>query len=186
MLLALDIGNVCVTINHENCFRGLGMDAAPAGMRELLRRYECGEMDDGDFIRYALELTGGKFTGKEFLDAFRSVLIAPVPGMAELVSAFPAMGIKAVFFSDISPIHLRRTEELFPAFHAVSGGVYSFKTGAWKPAPGMFRCFEKQHGRPDLYVDDRSELIEAARQWGWNGEIFTSAADLQKKLASLS
>ena len=42
----------------------------------------------------------------------------------------------------------------------------------------MFEAFEKRFGVPALYVDDRKELIEAARKRGWNAIVFTNSEAL--------
>ena len=186
ILLALDIGNVCVRIDPRNFPAALGLEALPGEVRELFRRYEHGEIDDGQFLESAGRALGGRFAAEELAAAFDSILIEAVPGMSELAAGFPLLGVRAVFFSDISPRHLRRTEALFPAFRSISGGVFSFDAGGWKPSAAMFDRFERLYGVPDLYTDDRAELIEAARKRGWRAEVFVSAADLRKKLADLS
>lgn len=187
ILLALDIGNVCVRIDHNNCIKQFPDAIIPEGLFQLARDYECGVIKEEEiFIRQALEISNYRFTADEFKSAFESIIISPVPGMTELVRDFTGMGVKAVYFSDISPTHLNRTREIFPAFDAVEDGVFSFDAGAWKPDVAMFSRFERLHGIPDLYVDDREELICAAIEHGWNAEIFTSSQDLREKLLALS
>lgn len=184
-VLALDIGNVCVSIDHKNCAVNLGLPALPPAVLELCRDFEWGNIPDekSAFTRGA-EILGNRFTPEELKTAFNSILIEAVPGMSELVSSFPELGVEAHFFSDISPTHLTRTAELFPAFATVKGGVFSFETGAWKPSERMFAAFEERFGIPDLYVDDRAELIEAAIEHGWRAEVFRGAEDLREKLVS--
>lgn len=187
LLLALDIGNVCVQIDHANFTRQLGIGENPPAMQELLREFEFGHIaDEKEFFERSAEIFNGRFSVSELKKAFDAILIAPVPGMEELAGEFAAMNVQAVFFSDISPAHLRRTKELFRAFSAVSGGVFSFECGNWKPSQEMFSAFESRYGIPDIYVDDREILIEAAKKRPWNAEIFTGAEDLREKLHALS
>jgi FMN phosphatase YigB (HAD superfamily) len=187
LLLALDIGNVCVRIDHANFFRKLGIEKTPPAMQELLKEFEFGRIaSEEDFFAGSAEIFNGRFTVSEIKEAFDAIIIAPVPGMEELVRSFPAMNVQAVFFSDISLAHLRRTVELFSAFSVVSGGVFSFECGNWKPSEEMFSAFESRYGVPDIYVDDREMLIEAAKKRPWNAEIFTGAKDLREKLQALS
>ena len=56
--------------------------------------------------------------------------------------------------------------------------MFSFVSGAQKPDEIMFTAFEERFGIPALYVDDRMELISAARTRGWNAHPFTTASDL--------
>lgn len=186
-LLALDIGNVCIKIDHRNCPEMLQLPSVPQTLFDLAIAYEHGRIrQEEEFISRALEILDHRFTPEFMKKAFNSILIEPVPGMAELVSELDSLNVEAVFFSDISPTHLKRTGELFPAFDKVSGGVFSFEAGDSKPSEAMFSRFELLYGTPSLYTDDRPELIEAARKRGWNAVQFTSAADLRKKLIALS
>ena len=183
LLLALDIGNVCIYVDHRNFATALGLPEIPTAAREIFRDYECGTIaGEEDFFNRLSEVFNRQYSLEQLKKAFNDILISPVPGMTDLVNDFAKIGVKAVFFSDISPTHLRRTGELFDAFNAVSGGTFSFVSGAWKPTNAMFEYFEQHYGIPDLYVDDREELISAARKRGWNAHRFISAEDLRKKL----
>ena len=186
-ILALDIGNVCVKIDPQNCAEALGLTVLPEAIRGLCRDFEWGKAGEEDAVfARAVEILDNRFSAEKIKEAFNTILIEAVPGMSELVSSLPEMGVEAFFFSDISVTHLARTKELFPAFACVKGGVFSFETGAWKPAETMFETFESRYGKPDLYVDDRKELIEAAQKHGWNAAVFAGAEDLRKKLTALS
>ena len=105
--------------------------------------------------------------------------------MSELVNSLPQMGITPVFFSDISTLHLARTRELFPAEATVKDGIYSFTSGGQKPSALMFDAFESRFGRPLLYVDDRMELIAAAKKRNWPALVFTSAEELKQALLQI-
>lgn len=185
LLLALDIGNVCVRIDHLNCIRKLGLDSIPDTLRQTALEYECGKMSEAEFFDKMHSLFHAHFTPEEITGAFDSILIEPVPGMVELVNSFPSRNIQAVFFSDISPTHLRRTRKIFPAAIHVPHGIYSFESGALKPQAPMFDRFEARFGKPDLYVDDRAELIDGARCRNWYARCFTGADMLQEELKKL-
>ena len=186
LLLAIDIGNVCIHIDHKNFYRQLDIPETTYGIKELIRDFEWGIIRDEDvFFDRLSTLLSGKFPHKKLQDAFAAILIRPVDGMSDLVSHLPAMGINAAFFSDISPFHLRCTQKMFPAFDSISRGAFSFNCGAWKPSEKMFSHFEELFGTPDLYTDDRSDLISGAKKHGWHAEQFVSAEDLYKKLTLL-
>lgn len=185
LLLALDIGNVCIRIDHLNCIRELGLDTIPEPLRQTALEYECGRLSENEFFRAVHDLFEQRYPLEKITEAFNSILIEPVPGMVELVNSFPRRNIRAVFFSDISPTHLRRTREIFPAAIHVPAGIYSFESGALKPSAPMFERFESLFGVPDLYVDDRSELIASARCRGWHSCCFSGADALQTELEKL-
>ena len=187
ILLAMDIGNVCVKIDHGLFPKQLGIGETPEAMKELLREFEFGHLDgEKEFLERAGEIFHNKFSCEKIKEAFNAIIIEPVPGMVELVNSFPERNIQAVFFSDISTLHLQRTKEVFGAFDAVAGGVFSFECGNWKPSTEMLSSFETRFGIPDLYVDDRQDLIEAAGKRPWNAHVFTGAKDLLEKLQALS
>ena len=185
LLLALDIGNVCVYVDHTICIRNLGLTDFPQKWDPLLTEYEYGHITESEFFTVLGHELGDCHSMEELIAAFKSSLIKPVPGMVELVNSFPERNIHAVFFSDISPTHLARTRELFPAAAAIPDGIYSFDCGARKPSQRMLKCFEARFGRPDLYADDREELVRGAEAHGWHALRFTGANALAAELERL-
>lgn len=179
-ILALDIGNVCVKIDFNNFARALGIEAMPDAVKELQRDLECNRITDEAFVYCASNAC--QCDPETFLAAFNSILIEAVPGMDELVSNLDKYGFEARFFSDISQTHLLRTFQLFPAAKTVADGMFSFVAGAQKPDDAMFDAFEDEFGTPALYVDDRAELIAAAKKRGWNAIQFTTAEALAAAL----
>ena len=183
ILLAMDIGNVCVKIDHGLFPKQLGIGETPEAMKELLREFEFGHLDgEKEFLERAGEIFHNKFSCEKIREAFNAIIIEPVPGMEELISNLEKFDFEARFFSDISLTHLTRTHHLFPAAQFVPDGMFSFIAGAQKPAEEMFAAFEEKFGAPALYVDDRLELIEAARKRNWNAIQFTTADALQEAL----
>ncbi len=176
-ILALDIGNVCVKIDFANFARALAVKEISPEIIALQRELECGRISDETFLSAVANEYHCSY--QDALRAFNSILISPIPGMVELVSSLDAYNYSARFFSDISPAHLARTRQLFPAAAAVPEGMFSFVSGAQKPDAAMFAAFETRFGIPALYVDDRMELITAARERNWNAHCFTSAAGLR-------
>ncbi len=185
-ILALDIGQVCISIHPERCFARLGFRSAAEVPPELLRiscdEFECGRLSDAEFLAAARKLIGTTLSDAELAAALAAIIGGPLPGMNELVFSLPARGIQPVFFSDTSALHLAEVRRKFPAAAVVPEGIYSFEVGARKPARAMFEAFESRFGRPVLYVDDRPELIEGAAKFGWNALRFTGADALERAL----
>ena len=179
--IAVDIGNVSVFIDTFAFPRALGLtDGFTPEMRELQRRVEWGEITDEQFWGELLKLTPG-WNEEQLRKIFDSILLTPVPGMEALLARLSASDVQVAFFSDISPAHLKGFRQRFPSA-ANYPGIYSFDVGAWTPSPTMFEAFEKRFGKPDIYIDDRLDLVEAARQHGWNAHQFQSAEWLEKML----
>lgn len=182
--IALDIGNVCIRIEPRRALTTLGLNEAPPELLRATLDFESGKLGEAEFMFRASAACGARFTEKELRNAFRAILIEPMPGMSELVLSLPARGIQPVFFSDISVSHLAQVREMFPGALAVPEGVYSFDAGALKPGEAMFARFENLYGRPLRYFDDRPELIAAATERGWRAVRFESADRMAAELAA--
>ena len=182
--IALDIGNVCIRIDHVGCYTKVGFDGMPPEeVMALSREYECGRLTEDAFWTQFQAFAPDKTKAREDLERdFDSILTGTVPGMEELISTLPLFGIQPVFFSDVSARHMKLVRRMFRASALVPDGIYSFEVGAMKPDAAMFEAFEKRFGVPALYVDDREILIEAARKRGWNALVFSGADDLARAL----
>ena len=185
--IALDIGNVCIKVDHQTLCKKLNLPSLPPDLIAAAAKFESGR---APFTAILDALRGlpecADVTMEQLEEVFAAILLHPVPGMSELVSSLPERGIQPVFFSDISDRHLRQTREMFPAAAVVPYGIYSFQIGFLKPSPAMFLAFERRFGAPLLYTDDRAELIDAAQKFGWRAHRFVSADDLREKLDELA
>lgn len=184
--IALDIGNVCIKIDHAGCYAKVGFSGMPPeNVMMLSREYECGRLSEDEFWTKFQQLVPDKSYTRTFLEqTFDSILSCPMPGMEELISSLPSRGIQPVFFSDVSARHIKLVRRMFHASAVVPEGIYSFEVGAMKPEEPMFAAFEKRFGTPVLYVDDRPDLIDAAKKRGWNAIVFPGAEELEKVLQS--
>ncbi len=173
-LVALDIGNTCVTQNYDRLLRTLGLTASNAPSLGI-------EPFEGAFEQFLL----GNISETEYLEDFQrrfpqwdraliytahaAYLGVPIPGMPELVHDLLEDGSHIVFFTDINTLHWR-------AFRAISGEAFagvvdrvgSDDVHAMKPSEAMFGTFEKRFGVPDLYLDDRLDLIQTATGRSWH------------------
>lgn len=182
--IALDIGNVCIEIDHVGCYSKVGFSGMPPQeVMFLSREYECGRLSEDEFWTRFQQYAPDKTKSRQDLEKdFDSILVRPVEGMEELISSLPLFNIQPVFFSDVSARHMKLVRKMFRASAMVPDGIYSFEVGAMKPEDAMFEAFEKRFGVPALYVDDREILIEAARKRGWNATVFTGAKALARAI----
>ena len=111
------------------------------------------------------------------IDAWNLIIGETLPGMSEAVRAALRNGYSFVFLSDVSRFHLTECRRKCEFFHLALDGVYSFDVGAQKPSEKMYREFERRHGKPCVYFDDRADNVEAARGLGWNAVRFRSVSD---------
>ena len=182
---AIDIGNVCIAIEKTAPFKGMGLPVEQGnipGLAECVAAFEFGQIGEEEFFRRLTALPYCKNISVErAAELYDSILLHPVPGMPELLCSLPEMGVTPVFFSDISTFHLEGSRKRFPEMRNFEG-IYSFDYGAYKPSPILFEAFEKKYGKPVIYTDDRSDLIEGAEKYGWNAHCFRSAEILKLEI----
>ena len=187
-ILALDIGNVCLAIHAERCFRRLGF----SDPRQIPQRFlsleadglECGKISETEFLAEVRDMLPAELPDEAIEAAFRSIIGEPIPGMETLIASLPSRGIRPVFFSDTSALHMEEVRKNFAAAAVIPEGVYSFDCGARKKDDPMFECFEKRFGAPFLYVDDNPDLVARALRRGWRAEVFAGAEALERSLFS--
>ena len=178
-VIALDIGNVSMKLTFDVMYRRLGVDPADPGAVARLWEHgaalETGHCTVPEFLDRLDDFTAHRHSRQYLLDAWRSGVRESMPGMAGTVRALAARGVRFSFMSDISPIHLDQVFKYCAFAHLVSGGIYSFEIGAFKlDGIAMFEAFERRYGRPLVFFDDRVEIIEHAREFGWNAIQFKS------------
>jgi FMN phosphatase YigB (HAD superfamily) len=184
--IALDIGNVCITIYPERCLQKLDLSPSsfPASFYErylnLVRLFETGRISYRLWLDSFKELTGGIFSESVLREAYLSILGDCLPATDCFVRKAVERGYRIIFFSDTSPFHLNEISCRLPFANLVSGGVFSFDTGTLKPDNAMFERYNSIYGAPALYLDDKRENIEAGRKAGWNSIQITNP--VQNKL----
>ena len=185
---AIDIGNVCIAIDKTAPLRGMGLPPEENHLQAIhgcVKRLEFGVTGVDEFFAELSQLDFCREVALEDLKKlYDSILLSPVPGMAELLEELPTLGVMPVFFSDISTFHLEGSRRRLPLMRRVEG-IYSFNYGAYKPSELLFKAFEARYGKPLIYADDRSDLISGALQYGWNAHLFTSSENLRQEIIKL-
>lgn len=189
-VIALDIGNVSMRLTFDEMYRRFDIDPADSGAVGRLWEHgaalETGRCTVPEFLDRLDDFTGHRRTREYLLDAWRCGVREPMPGMLETVRALAARGVRFSYMSDISPIHLDQVFKYCEFVHLVSGGIYSFEAGAFKlQGSVMFDAFERRYGRPLVFFDDRAEIIEHARELGWNAVQFKSPEQVLRDATAL-
>lgn len=79
--------------------------------------------------------------------------------------------------------------ERFDFLSLLEGTVVSGIEKMAKPDPGIYRLLLSRYGlkaEESVFIDDREENVEAARQLGFNGIVFVSADDTRRQLDAMS
>ncbi len=177
--IALDIGQVCISLHFDRCFRAFGMEPGAELNPEFLlacRKLAIGAIEEGAWLDLVCSLLGGRLSREQARDAWNQMLGPSLPGMKEAVETLLSKGYRFAYLSDTSTIHMAHFLRTNDFCHLVSGGVFSYEAGDEKPGAAMYESFERKYGVPCLYTDDKQCNIDGALKRGWRAELFTSPA----------
>lgn len=187
--IALDIGNVCISLHFDRCFRAFGMEPGAELDPEFLltcRKLAIGAIEENAFLDTICAHLGGRLDREQARHAWNQMLGPSLPGMKDAVEKLLLLGYRFAYLSDTSTIHMTHFFRTNDFCHLVSGGVYSYEEGDEKPGAAMYEAFERKFGTPCLYTDDKQCNIAAALARGWRAELFTSPAKfLESALSNL-
>ena len=189
-LVALDIGNTLIRQNRAGLYHVLGLPEEGSGVDlgvepfgPSFHRFLTGRLTQEEYLEEFYQRFQGRWSREQILQAHREYLLPAIPGMPELVNAMARTGSHFVFFSDINPIHFQRFRELTPGqFDFITDAIRSDCVHALKPSPEMFQAFEQRFGIPDLYLDDRLDLVRAAQEHGWHSHQAGNTEALKRRL----
>ena len=173
--VVFDIGRVLVRLDFTRILayfsrHGLDTGSMDALLEQIeLAAYERGEFDGGELLRRIARLGDGAMTVEEL---HREWLGMFVPDQEMLSLAHDIAGRRRVYLlSNIGDLHwdfLRREIEVESIGH---GALPSFRAGASKPDPAIYRHAEKLFGLDPartVFVDDLVANVDTARQRGWH------------------
>lgn len=105
-----------------------------------------------------------------------------------LVQGLKKVGFRVYFLSNYSRKAYNECGESLAFMPYMDGGLVSFKVGKTKPDREMYQMFLEEYGlraEDCVFVDDTVENVEAARQIGFEGIVFTSYDELLTELEKL-
>lgn len=173
--LIFDIGNVLVLfdwrpfVNRLQAARSNLTTDAEKEFRELILRYEIGEMSGEVFTRLATRTIGFQGDEREFVVIWNGIFSSNPP-MEQTI-----LGLKERFplflLSNTSDLHLAYLIQNFDVLQHFVDGVYSFRAKCAKPDRRIFETAIKQFGvKPEktAYIDDLAANVSAASELGFN------------------
>jgi len=188
-----DLGNVIATFDRERAFRqmaavcGAGQEAVrEAVMGGLQQDLEAGRIDWPGFHEAFSRLTGTAADTDDLAAAAADMFELNVE-ILPVIAAVERAGVPIGILSNTCEIHWRHL--LDRRWGVLPGGfrefVLSNEVRAAKPDPAIFARAAERAGVPTaaiFFTDDLPEHVAAARQAGWDAELFTGAATLLEQL----
>ena len=192
--LIFDIGNVLVPFDWQpfknQLLAGSTNLTAEVEMefRELVVRFDLGEMNGETFARLATRLIGFKGGEAEFIAIWNSIFSSNPPmeqTILSLKSRYPLF-----LLSNTSDLHLAYLMRNFDVLQHFADGVYSFRAKCAKPERRIFEMAIKQfrlQAEKPASIDDLPANIRSATEVGLKAVQYdlTKHAEFEQHLAEL-
>ncbi|MEO3429239.1 HAD family phosphatase [Pelagibius sp. CAU 1746] len=119
---------------------------------------------------------------------FSEMIAGPIDGSVTILERLHRHGLPLFVLSNFSAEIFPPTRRRFSFFERFAGFVISGSEGIKKPDRRIYELLIRRFGlRPSrtLFIDDRADNAEAARNAGWQALHFHSPAQLARDLAAL-
>jgi putative hydrolase of the HAD superfamily len=167
---------------------GLDADAFPIAWLRHRHAYDLGEVDAAEYWR-RVGAEGDRAVDADTLAKLRVADAAcwavPNPAMVAWLATLKRAGMKLALLSNTPREQwqaLRETLTWLPLCDAV---VLSYELRIAKPDPKIYaHCLDDlgSRGEETLFIDDRQENVEAARQAGIHAVVYTTTEALRAEL----
>ncbi len=195
-----DLGNVLVNFDRNNAFDQLSAVAGITpeqvgnilGEDNLQLRYERGELATDEVYKTfcekvtPLQSNGTALPDMKTLTHAGSAFFELNYTVQPIIVQMRAVGQRLGILSNTCESHWEYVAKKFRILvDDFSVHTLSYQVGALKPEPAIFeKAAEKAGFAPEeiFYVDDVPELVEGAREFGFDAVLFTSADALAQEL----
>jgi HAD superfamily hydrolase (TIGR01509 family) len=193
--MIFDIGGVLIRVDISRAMDGLvsGLSMTPQEVWSAIQRdphwldWQEGRISPRDWHLHLAKRLGVSLTFEQFSEVWNRAL-DPDPILAESFPEKLSKNYRLALLSNTDPLHMSHEEARFPFFRFFPVRIYSYRVGASKPNPIIYRealkaC--KVQAEEAVYIDDVAAYAEAARRLGMTGIVFQSPEQLQSDLGDL-
>jgi glucose-1-phosphatase len=192
--LIFDLGNVVIRFDWRTAEGRLrarsrnGSSSPREDMRELISRFEVGEISQELFVSTAAATIGFQGDEQEFIAIFNSIF-SPHPPMEQSIQQLAAR-FPIYLISNTSELHLSYVQRNFAVLQKFLDAVYSFHAKCAKPDQKIFAIAIKQFGvtpESTIYIDDLAPNVRAARELGFHAIEYAwrEHAEFERRLEEL-
>lgn len=193
--IIFDIGRVLIRVDIARSMQGLasGLALSPSEVWSAIEKDPCwmdwqeGRISPRDWHLHLTKRLGAALRFEEFVEIW-NLALAPEPLQSEAFLEKLSKSYRLALLSNTDPIHMSHEEQRFPFFRFFPVRIYSFRVGASKPAPLIYREALKAcrvRAREAVYIDDVPAYAEAAERLGMKGIVFQTTEQLQSALEEL-
>jgi glucose-1-phosphatase len=190
--IIFDIGRVLIRVDISRAMEGLasGLSLTPQEVWSAIERdprwldWQEGRISPRDWHLHLTKRLGASLTFAQFSEVWNRAL-DPNPIHPESFLENLSKNYRLALLSNTDPIHMSQEEARFPFFRFFPIRIYSYRVGASKPDPLIYRqalqaC--KVRAEEAVYIDDVDAYAEAAHRLGMTGIVFQSPQQLQSDL----
>ena len=190
-----DIGRVLIRVNISRAMDGLasGISVTSQEVWSAIQNdprwldWQEGRISPRDWHLHLTKRLGATLTFEQFSEVWNRAL-DPNPIHSESFLEKLSKNYRLALLSNTDPIHMSYGEARFPFFRFFPTRIYSYRVGASKPDPLIYRealkaC--KVRAQEAVYIDDVAAYAEAAQRLGMTGIVFQSPEQLQSDLRNL-
>lgn len=162
---------------YDSCFDTLDWldyDKGLVTLEEVIRRAKAGHPDAAEDLEWFLNNP--------------EMMVVPRPRIWQRLCELHDKGMGIYILSNYSREYFNRAIRGFHFFRAVDGCLVSYEVGLAKPDPAIYTCLLERFrlkAETCLFLDDRFENVEAARQLGIAGYHVTGEEALADYLSGL-
>jgi glucose-1-phosphatase len=193
--IIFDIGRVLIRVDISRAMHGLadGLSLTPEEVWSAIQNdphwldWQEGRTSPRDWHLHLTKRLGACLTFDQFSEVWNRAL-DPVPIHSEAFLEGLSKNYRLALLSNTDPIHMSHEEARFPFFRFFPVRIYSYKVGASKPDPIIYRkalqaCAVR--AGEAVYIDDIAAYAEAATRLGITAIVFQSPEQLQTELRGL-
>jgi glucose-1-phosphatase len=193
--IIFDIGRVLIRVDISRAMDGLasGLSLTPQDVWSAIEGdprwldWQEGRISPRDWHLHLTKRLGASLTFEQFSEVWNRAL-DPNPIHSESFLENLSKNYRLALLSNTDPIHMSQGEARFPFFRFFPIRIYSYRVGASKPDPLIYRqalqaC--KVRAEEAVYIDDVAAYAEAAHRLGMTGIVFQSPEQLQSDLRKI-
>jgi len=193
--IIFDIGRVLIRVDVSRAMDGLasGLSLTPQEAWSAIEKdprwldWQEGRISPRDWHLHLSKRLGSSLTFEQFSEVWNRAL-DPSPIHAESFFENLSKNYRLALLSNTDPIHMSNEEARFSFFRFFPIRIYSYRAGASKPDPLIYReALQACNVRAEqaVYIDDIAAYAEAARRLGMTGIVFQSPEQLQSDFRNL-
>jgi putative hydrolase of the HAD superfamily len=191
-----DLGKVLIFFDNSIFYRRMAaisrLDVEEIASRvnvhsEISQAFDTGRLSPGEFYRKAREVLEVEMSEPDFFAAYNDVFSLNPPVVDALNRLRPRLS-RMVMLSNTDVARFGFISDRFPEVHLFDDYVLSYEVGYVKPDPRIYELALDRAGIPPdecVFIDDRSENIEAARGLGIETIHFLEGTDLPSAIERL-